>query len=337
MKNRSRIALLVVVLFMLAGVSITAYQSLSKIVTLVDDGKVTQYETDAGNVGELLEQLKITVDVKDTITPSADTKIEDNMKVTITRWKPTVNFTLNGERASFKTNFKRVDELLAAKDLQNAEGLTVTPDKNTAITDNIEIVVKTKEVKTVVEDRPIAFNTVEKTTTELEPGETKVAQSGKNGLKQVTSEKVFVGGELIEEKIKESIIKEEPQDEIILKGIQNEIKDPIAATSYEFTKVYAMEATAYTNSGGNGNGITASGARTFVGMVAVDPRVIPLGTKLYVQGYGIAIAGDTGGAIKGNKIDLFFNTENECYNFGRRMRNVYVLKDQSVDVFAARQ
>ena len=77
---------------------------------------------------------------------------------------------------------------------------------------------------------------------------------------------------------------------------------------------------------------------TFVGMVAVDPKVIPLGTKIYVEGYGIAIAGDTGGAIKGNIIDLFFNTNKECYQFGRQHGlNVYVLKDQNVDVRSERK
>ena len=73
-------------------------------------------------------------------------------------------------------------------------------------------------------------------------------------------------------------------------------------------------------------------------MVAVDPRVIPLGTKIYVEGYGVAIAGDTGGAIKGNIVDLFFNTNSECYTFGRRHGlDVYILEDQSIDVKAERR
>ena len=59
--------------------------------------------------------------------------------------------------------------------------------------------------------------------------------------------------------------------------------------------------------------------------LAVDPRVIPLGTKVYVEGYGYAIAEDTGGAIKGNKIDVYMNTVAECYNWGVRNVNVYIL------------
>ncbi|MBR4030800.1 MAG: 3D domain-containing protein, partial [Clostridia bacterium] len=78
-------------------------------------------------------------------------------------------------------------------------------------------------------------------------------------------------------------------------------------------------------------GITASGMRAQVGVVAVDRRVIPLGTKLYIEAvdgswvYGNAIAGDTGGAIKGNRVDLFFDTTAECLQFGRRAARVYIL------------
>ena len=83
-----------------------------------------------------------------------------------------------------------------------------------------------------------------------------------------------------------------------------------------------MEATAY-----SGGGTTASGMAAAVGRVAVDPRVIPLGTRLYIEGYGYAVAADTGGAIKGNRIDLFFETYDEAISFGRRKVTVYVLAD----------
>lgn len=88
-----------------------------------------------------------------------------------------------------------------------------------------------------------------------------------------------------------------------------------------------FEATAYTDnaqSQGKWVGQTATGMKPQVGVIAVDPRVIPLGTKLYVEGYGNAIAGDTGGAIKGKRVDLFFNTQKECTNYGRRSVKVWV-------------
>lgn len=90
-----------------------------------------------------------------------------------------------------------------------------------------------------------------------------------------------------------------------------------------------MEATAYDpgpiSCGPNANGYTATGMKAGYGVVAVDPRVIPLGTKVYVEGYGYAIAADIGGAIKGNRIDLCYNTYQEAIRFGRRMVRVYLL------------
>ncbi|WP_238918906.1 3D domain-containing protein [Clostridium sp. YIM B02555] len=86
-------------------------------------------------------------------------------------------------------------------------------------------------------------------------------------------------------------------------------------------------ATAYT--GGTGN-ITASGLPvqrdpSGLSTVAVDPNVIPLGSHLYIEGYGYAIAADTGGAIKGNIIDVYFNSSSECNNWGTKTVHVTVL------------
>ncbi|MBN1383879.1 MAG: 3D domain-containing protein, partial [Elusimicrobia bacterium] len=93
-----------------------------------------------------------------------------------------------------------------------------------------------------------------------------------------------------------------------------------------------MVATAYYafGKGGNdinGNGITAIGLRARKGIVAVDPRIIPLGTKLYIPGYGEALAADTGGWIKGNRVDLCFETLEDCFRYGRRKIKIYLVED----------
>ena len=87
-------------------------------------------------------------------------------------------------------------------------------------------------------------------------------------------------------------------------------------------RIMTMEATAYTWTGYR----TASGTWPAVGTVAVDPKVIPLGSRLYVEGYGEAVAEDTGGLVKGNIIDLYFPTESECWEFGRRQVEVRVVE-----------
>ncbi len=93
--------------------------------------------------------------------------------------------------------------------------------------------------------------------------------------------------------------------------------------------VYDMESTAYTPTVEECDAdpwTTATGMRSGYGVVAVDPREIPYFTKLYIEGYGYAIAGDCGGAIKGNKLDVFFYKKQEAFRWGRRKVKVYVLE-----------
>ena len=93
----------------------------------------------------------------------------------------------------------------------------------------------------------------------------------------------------------------------------------------EYLSTYSMVATAYT-----GHGFTAMGLKPVrdpngLSTVAVDPKVIPLGSKVYVEGYGYAIASDTGGAIKGNKLDVYMNSNEDCFAFGRRTVTVNLI------------
>lgn len=93
-----------------------------------------------------------------------------------------------------------------------------------------------------------------------------------------------------------------------------------------YAEAISMEATAYLPTDGNGAGITAMGIPATYGIVAVDPDVIPLGTRVYIPGYGEALAADTGGAIQGYKIDLCMESYSEAMEFGRRVITVFVLK-----------
>jgi 3D (Asp-Asp-Asp) domain-containing protein len=107
----------------------------------------------------------------------------------------------------------------------------------------------------------------------------------------------------------------------------NEV-EPSLAKIEENENYMIMEATAYTKSieEGTHRGITKSGTQVSRGTVAVDPRVIPLGTKLYVENYGYAVALDTGGAIKENRIDLYMETKDEAFEFGRKEVRVWIIE-----------
>jgi 3D (Asp-Asp-Asp) domain-containing protein len=100
-------------------------------------------------------------------------------------------------------------------------------------------------------------------------------------------------------------------------------------SNFRINKALTMNASAYTphrSGGGTGSGRTANGWPAGYGLVAVDPRIIPLGTVLYVEGYGMAIAADTGRAIKGHKIDLCYHSRSDALRFGRRIVKVFILK-----------
>lgn len=87
-------------------------------------------------------------------------------------------------------------------------------------------------------------------------------------------------------------------------------------------KIVDMTATAYTYTGNP----TYTGIYPQIGTIAVDPKVIPLGSRMWVEGYGYGIAQDTGGSIKGNKIDLFMDTKQECLNWGRKKVKVFLIE-----------
>lgn len=95
------------------------------------------------------------------------------------------------------------------------------------------------------------------------------------------------------------------------------------------SKEIIVEASAYTASCEGCSGITATGmnlkANPNAKVISVDPAVIPLGSKVYVEGYGEAIAGDTGGAIKGKRIDVFFPSQQDAINFGVKQLKVTIL------------
>jgi 3D (Asp-Asp-Asp) domain-containing protein len=90
------------------------------------------------------------------------------------------------------------------------------------------------------------------------------------------------------------------------------------------SRTIEVVATAYTYTGHR----TFTGTVPIRGTVAVDPKVIPLGTRLWVEGYGPGIAVDTGGAIRGRKVDLFMTSRSECLNFGRRVVMVRIEGDE---------
>ena len=132
-----------------------------------------------------------------------------------------------------------------------------------------------------------------------------------------------------EEAVKSEELAENVEVEAVAETAEINNIEPQAETVSEeespYMGIMAMEATAYLPADGGGSGITAMGIPATYGVAAVDPSIIPLGTRLYIPGYGEAIAADTGGAIQGYRIDLCMESYEQAMHFGRRTITVYLM------------
>lgn len=181
----------------------------------------------------------------------------------------------------------------------------------------IEIIRVTQREQTVEET--ITYQVEKITDTTLEQGISKTIQEGKDGLvRNIYSITYHNGQEISRQKIRtETLV--QPQNQLIAVGSSYTVSR--GGQRFDFRETRYMESTAYTYTGHR----TATGLSPAVGLVAVDPSIIPLGTRMYVEGYGYATAADTGGAIKGNRIDVFLETYAQCINWGRKSVKVYIL------------
>ncbi|MGN1097973.1 MAG: G5 domain-containing protein [Clostridia bacterium] len=184
---------------------------------------------------------------------------------------------------------------------------------------------------TVTELETISCDIIRKANPDMPKGETVTIQEGSDGLQEIEYKIFYTDGVEIERTELSSEVVVSPVDKIIEYGTAETEEDN---PGFEYKYVIECLATAYDPSpeenGGYG-GQSATGIPLQKGVIAVDPKVIPLGSRVYVEAvdgswsYGYAVAGDTGGAIKGNRVDLLYPTKSECYQFGRRQCRVYVL------------
>ncbi len=233
---------------------------------------------------------------------------------------------------------KALKSYLSSNKVVAMVGLAPSVKDNFEITENNALV--TYDSITVSEN--VSYTTVKRLNASLGKGETVTVREGVPGVKSVTYNVKYENGEEVSREAVESLVVSYPVSKIVEYGAENDYyqapetnADASVDTSKLDYKYYIdCEATAYDMSpeeNGGYAGQTATGVPLDKGVIAVDPRVIPLGSRVYIEAidgswsYGYAVAADTGGAIKGNRVDLCYRTRSECIQFGRKPCRVYIL------------
>lgn len=178
-------------------------------------------------------------------------------------------------------------------------------------------------------EESVQFAVVTKKDESLEKGKEEIVTPEKLGRVSKQYEVVLENGKEVSRKLINEQSITEKQDKVVAVGTK-ELALQVSRGADETGTEFYVTATAYTASCNGCSGRTATGlnlhANPNMKVIAVDPRVIPLGTKVYVEGYGYAVAADTGGAIKGYIIDLFMPSKAEAYRWGRKKVKIKVLQ-----------
>lgn len=324
-----------------AGAGLGAFAYLEKDIIIHDSGKVIACKTMKNTVKETLDQNGITVNTCDYINTALDTSLQrmKTNEIYIKRAVP-VYITADGIRTKVMTYRDTVQEMLKDSPVK-PEGL----DKlvGAALKDNVSSDMSLRIIRVnenvVSEKEVIPFAVQKRANSRLDSGTEKVVEAGQEGIREKQYKVVTEDGNEVSRLLMAESVLRDPINMILEFGTVLNYKTSRGDT-VRYKKVMDMRATAYTASfedtgkrpGDKNFGITATGIRAKKGVIAVDPRVIPLHTRVYVEiagstpDYGYAVAEDVGGAIKGNKIDLYYDSLDYVRKFGVKRVKVYILQ-----------
>ncbi|MCL2592950.1 MAG: 3D domain-containing protein [Defluviitaleaceae bacterium] len=326
----SRVMFFLVVMLGVFTTTVFARELTLKTLELVVDGEMTRIQTTSETLGEVLEIHGIELGEKDVLSWPLDRRLQANRqnRVTLkTGFYVTVILDYDEEIEVLVAQTERIGHLIREvsemfeRTFHYPYGFmndSLSPGEriylsSSSTTERETIEKLSYEVKVIFND-------------ELYEYEENVIEYGQVGEVLITTRFTYLGDERVaEEVISEEILKE-PTAKVIEVGTKKEYTVETTVGLLRFSQRLVMEATAYSAAQPNLSNYTFTGIRAVRGVVAVDPRVIPLGTELYIVGYGRAIAADTGGAIRGNRIDLCFDTVREAILFGRQDVIVYILR-----------
>lgn len=331
------LAILAVIIFPLGIINFIAAESALTQVVLHDGEDTHEFLVGAETVGGFFHEAGIPTGTYDRISHAMDAQIWDGIEITLER---EISFYVQKDGGDLMPRTARprttVYDVLGRLQRETDTALIYRGYDAAAIENGDVLNFDTLYNRLELELVSLPYQTIENHTDSVSSGMERLRNKGVEGTKAITTSIVYIAGIEDSREVVDTQVITEPVDAIldIGTGWLGALADVNASDFHYFRRV-RMEATAYTAgyccTGKHPDdpwyGITASGRRVQHGIVAVDRNVIPLGTRLYVENYGFAIAADVGGAIRGYKIDLFMYDLADAIQFGRRHIYVWILDD----------
>lgn len=304
----------------------TVVASTYKTITVSDNGQrkvLRGFST--GTLEEFLEQHGVHIGSRDRVSPALDSSVVNGEIVTIESPKEVV-LDVEGKTETVWTFAKTVGELLKAQHIELTPHDRMNVKTGDLIRQGETIEIHSYVTETTTETQDIPFQTIRRTTNDLLQGHVQYVTHGVKGLLQVQTTRVYRDGKCIATRVVKRVVRE-PVDAVVEVGTAQPkpVQSTLATRSSNpdpglIRESLTVVATAYV-----AGGMTATGVPAQPGVIAVDPRVIPLGSRVYIPGIGVCIAADTGSAIVGDRIDICMASLSQADAWGARTITVYVL------------
>ncbi|MBI2845756.1 MAG: DUF348 domain-containing protein [Chloroflexi bacterium] len=298
-------------------VSPVKFEILRSLALQVFDGGVPQQlETLSPTVGQALWESGIPVFQGDLVQPALQTPLSNGMRVYIQRATP-LTIWADGRRILTLTQGQTIGEALAGEFVFLTGKDYTIPAPDTYVSEDLQVQVVRVQEKFVLEEEPIPYDTRWQPDPERELDQWQIVVAGQPGLTRRIVREVYENGELKQRITERQWVETTPTTQVTAYGTKIVLRELETSEGViRYWRKIRMLATSYTaaTSGKSRDhpayGITRLGWVATKGVIAVDPRVILLGTKMYVPGYGLGTAADTGGAILGKRIDLAYDESN---------------------------
>ncbi len=299
---------------------VSMFFALQKPVAIAADGQIIK-DTVFFNctVEQVLKDNGVVVGEYDLVQPALDASVQKNTNINVIR-AFRVFVIADGQKKEIITPPVPIKEAIAEAGVTLGEKDLIKTIASELTQPDQEIEIIRVEEQQVQEEAILPYGEERTEDPTLEKGLSKTLRRGVNGRVLNTVRITYHNGQEVKREVIDSQTKVQPVNRIVAVGNITTVSR--GSLRLNFKQALYAQASAYTYTGRN----TASGTVPAVGTIAVDPSVIPIGSRVYIEGYGFATAWDTGGAVRGNRIDLFMEDRAQCMKWGVRNVKLYILE-----------